>query len=183
SSRRWAAAICSSSCTCGSRRCSRAATTGAPTHTRSSGRSRAPRRPNATPLAGRRRADVRAPLLLRRPAVSGLTSPMPAFSTVSVPPGDPIRSAGGRLQVPDRPIIPFIEGDGTGPDIWRASQAVFDAAVQKAFGGRRRIAWMEVHAGAKAFNRFNDWLPEETVTAFKEFVVGIKGPLTTPVGG
>ena len=108
---------------------------------------------------------------------------MPAFTVVTVPVGDPIRSADGKLQVPDRPIIPFIEGDGTGPDIWRASQAVFDAAVEKAYGGRRRIAWMEVFAGEKAFNRFKDWLPEDTVTAFKEFVVGIKGPLTTPVGG
>ena len=108
---------------------------------------------------------------------------MPAFSIVTVPAGDPIRNADGKLQVPDRPIIPFIEGDGTGPDIWRASQAVFDAAVEKAYGGRRRIAWMEVFAGEKAFNRFKDWLPEDTVTAFKEFVVGIKGPLTTPVGG
>ena len=108
---------------------------------------------------------------------------MPAFSIVTVPAGDPIRNADGKLQVPDRPIIPFIEGDGTGSDIWRASQAVFDAAVEKAYGGRRRIAWMEVFAGEKAFNRFQDWLPEDTVTAFKEFVVGIKGPLTTPVGG
>jgi isocitrate dehydrogenase len=108
---------------------------------------------------------------------------MPAFSIVTVPAGDPIRSADGKLQVPDHPIIPFIEGDGTGPDIWRASQAVFDAAVQKAYGGRKRIAWMEVFAGEKAFNRFKDWLPEDTVTAFREFVVGIKGPLTTPVGG
>jgi isocitrate dehydrogenase len=108
---------------------------------------------------------------------------MPAFSIVTVPAGDPIRNADGKLRVPDRPIIPFIEGDGTGPDIWRASQTVFDAAVEKAYGGRRRIAWMEVFAGEKAFNRFKDWLPEDTVTAFKEFVVGIKGPLTTPVGG
>ena len=108
---------------------------------------------------------------------------MPAFTVVTVPAGDPIRSTDGKLQVPDRPIVPFIEGDGTGPDIWRASQAVFDAAVEKAYGGRKRIAWMEVFAGEKAFNRFKDWLPEDTVTAFKEFVVGIKGPLTTPVGG
>jgi isocitrate dehydrogenase len=107
-----------------------------------------------------------------------------AYTIVTVPPGDPIRiGSGGRLDVPDRPILPFIEGDGTGPDIWRASQAVFDAAVQKAYGGKRKIAWMEVYAGEKAFNRFKDWLPEDTVTAFKEFVVGIKGPLTTPVGG
>jgi isocitrate dehydrogenase len=109
---------------------------------------------------------------------------MPQFSIVTVPPGEQIRvAAGGRLEVPDRPILPFIEGDGTGPDIWRASQAVFDAAVTKAYGGKKQIAWMEVFAGEKAFNRFKDWLPEETVTAFKEFVVGIKGPLTTPVGG
>src|SRR5881392_3419688 len=109
---------------------------------------------------------------------------MPPYSIVTVPPGERIRAApDGRLDVPDRPIIPFIEGDGTGPDIWRASQAVFDAAVQKAYGGQRRIAWMEVFAGEKAFNRFKDWLPEETVAAFKEFVVGIKGPLTTPIGG
>src|SRR5882762_674830 len=109
---------------------------------------------------------------------------MPAYTNVTVPPGDPIRiGAGGRVEVPDRPIVPFIEGDGTGPDIWRASQAVFDAAVQKAYGARRKVAWMEVYAGEKAFNRFKDWLPEETVAAFKEFIVGIKGPLTTPVGG
>src|SRR5690242_8795021 len=109
---------------------------------------------------------------------------MPSYSIVTVPAGDPIRSAaGGKLEVPDRPIIPFIEGDGTGHDIWRASQVVFDAAVQKAYGGKRKIAWMEVYAGEKAFNRFKNWLPDDTVTAFKEFVVGIKGPLTTPVGG
>ena len=109
---------------------------------------------------------------------------MSAYSIVTVPPGDAIRiGADGRLQVPDRPILPFIEGDGTGPDIWRASQAVFDAAVEKAYRGKRKIAWMEVYAGEKAFNRFKDWLPEETINAFKEFVVGIKGPLTTPVGG
>jgi len=108
---------------------------------------------------------------------------MPGYSLATVPPGDAIRTSDGRLDVPDRPIIPFIEGDGTGPDIWRASRAVFDAAVAKAYGGKREIAWMELYAGEKAFNRFKDWLPEETVTAFREFVVGIKGPLTTPVGG
>jgi isocitrate dehydrogenase len=108
---------------------------------------------------------------------------MPSYSAARVPDGDRITIAGGTLQVPDTPIVPFIEGDGTGPDIWRASQLVFDAAVQKAYGGRRRIAWMEVFAGEKAFNRFDDWLPDETVTAFKEFLVGIKGPLTTPIGG
>jgi isocitrate dehydrogenase len=107
-----------------------------------------------------------------------------AYRIVTVPPGDPIRTTtAGKLDVPDRPIVPFIEGDGTGPDIWRASQAVFDAAVDNVYKGKRRIAWMEVFAGEKAFNRFKDWLPEETVTAFKEFVVGIKGPLTTPIGG
>jgi isocitrate dehydrogenase len=109
---------------------------------------------------------------------------MPAFTSVTVPSGDPIRvGQGGTLDVPDRPIIPFIEGDGTGPDIWRASQLVFDAAVKKAYGGKRAIAWMEVLAGEKAFNKLNNWLPDDTVDAFREFLVGIKGPLTTPVGG
>jgi len=89
----------------------------------------------------------------------------------------------GTLQVPDRPIIPFIEGDGTGPDIWRASVRVLDAAVAKAYGGRRKIAWMEVYAGEKAFKQEGNWLPDETVEAFREFLVGIKGPLTTPIGG
>src|SRR5437660_6861760 len=97
--------------------------------------------------------------------------------------GKAITISGGRLSVPDQPILPFIEGDGTGPDIWRASQRVLDAAVEKAYGGRRRIAWMEVYAGEKSKNLFNNWLPDETVEAFKEYLVGIKGPLTTPVGG
>ena len=87
------------------------------------------------------------------------------------------------LRVPDDPIIPFIEGDGTGPDIWRASVRVFDAAVEKAYRGRRRIEWMEVYAGEKAFKKFSTWLPDETVEAFREYLVGIKGPLTTPIGG
>src|SRR4029453_8498986 len=91
--------------------------------------------------------------------------------------GDRITMNNGVLEVPDRPIVPFIEGDGTGPDIWRASQLVFDAAVQKAYGGKRQIAWMEVYAGEKAFNQFKEWLPDETVAAFREFLVGIKGPL------
>src|SRR3990172_759168 len=109
---------------------------------------------------------------------------MSSYPIVTVPTGDRIRAAAdGRLEVPDHPILPFIEGDGTGPDIWRASQAVFDAAVEKAYGGRRRIAWMEVYAGEKAFNRFKDWLPEDTGTAFREFLVGIKGPPTPPMGG
>jgi isocitrate dehydrogenase len=89
----------------------------------------------------------------------------------------------GQLVVPDDPIIPFIEGDGTGPDIWRASVRVLDAAVDKAFGGKRKIAWKEVYAGEKSFKKFNTWLPDETVEAFREYYVGIKGPLTTPVGG
>ncbi len=97
--------------------------------------------------------------------------------------GQSISSSGGRLSVPDRPIVPFIEGDGTGPDIWRASRRVFDAAVEKAYAGTRKIAWMEVFAGEKSFNKFNTWLPDETVEAFRTFRVGIKGPLTTPVGG
>src|SRR5512145_600923 len=91
--------------------------------------------------------------------------------------------ANGKLQVPNNPIIPFIEGDGTGPDIWRASVRVFDAAVQKAYGGKKKIAWMEVLAGQKSFDQLKTWLPDDTVTAFQEFLVGIKGPLTTPVGG
>ncbi len=91
--------------------------------------------------------------------------------------------ADGRLKVPDRPILPFIEGDGTGPDIWRASVKVFDAAVHKAYGGKRKIAWMEVFAGEKCFNLHQTWLLDESVEAFREFLVGIKGPLTTPVGG
>ena len=94
-----------------------------------------------------------------------------------------IRAIGGRLTVPDYPILPFIEGDGTGPDIWRASVRVFDAAVSQAYGGRRRVAWKEVLAGQKAYDQQQTWLPQETVDAFRQFLVGIKGPLTTPVGG
>ena len=90
---------------------------------------------------------------------------------------------GGKLSVPDDPIIPFIEGDGTGPDIWRASQRVFDAAVEKAYGGKRRISWFEVLAGEKANSRVNSWLPEDTLKAIRHHLVAIKGPLTTPVGG
>jgi isocitrate dehydrogenase len=100
-----------------------------------------------------------------------------------VPAGDRIALREGKLVVPDRPVIPFIEGDGTGPDIWRASVMVFDAAVAKAYGGRRQIAWMEVYAGQKSFDAFQTWLPDETVEAFREYLVGIKGPLTTPIGG
>jgi isocitrate dehydrogenase len=94
-----------------------------------------------------------------------------------------ISRSNARLVVPDDPIIPFIEGDGTGPDIWRASVRVFDAAVQKAYGGTRRIEWLEVLAGEKSFKRLNTWLPDDTVEAFRKYYVGIKGPLTTPVGG
>jgi isocitrate dehydrogenase len=95
----------------------------------------------------------------------------------------PIARKGGQLVVPDDPIIPFIEGDGTGPDIWRASVRVFDAAVKKAYGGKRRVAWKEVLAGEKSFKQLNTWLPDDTVEAFRTYYVGIKGPLTTPVGG
>src|ERR1700712_5677200 len=101
----------------------------------------------------------------------------------TTPAGEPVTIQGSKLNVPDRPIIPFIEGDGTGPDIWRASQRVFDAAVAKVFGGKKKIAWMEVLAGEKAFKLTNNWLPDDTVEAFRTFLVGIKGPLTTPVGG
>ena len=97
--------------------------------------------------------------------------------------GDTITISNGKLTVPDRPVVPFIEGDGTGPDIWRASVRVFDAAVEKAYGGKRKIQWKEVLAGQKAFDQTKNWLPDETVTAFQQYLVGIKGPLTTPVGG
>jgi isocitrate dehydrogenase len=108
-----------------------------------------------------------------------MASPSP-----KIPPnGKAITLSGGRLTVPDQPIIPYIEGDGIGPDIWRASQRVFDAAVEKAYGGKRKIAWAEVFAGEKAKNLFDNWLPDETVEAFRKYLVGIKGPLTTPVGG
>ena len=89
----------------------------------------------------------------------------------------------GRMVVPDTPIVPFIEGDGTGPDIWRATVRVLDAAVQRAYAGRRRIVWFEVFAGQKARDRFGTWLPEDTLRALEHYTVGIKGPLTTPVGG
>ena len=89
----------------------------------------------------------------------------------------------GELNVPDNPIIPFIRGDGTGPDIWAASHSVLEAAVEKAYGGKKKIEWKEVFAGETSFNRTGEWLPDETVEAFKEYLVGIKGPLTTPIGG
>ena len=90
---------------------------------------------------------------------------------------------GGRLRVPDQPIIPFIEGDGTGPDIWRASRMVFEAAVTRAYGSRRRLVWLEVLAGEKSKNLLDNWLPDETIEAISRYLVAIKGPLTTPVGG
>ena len=107
-----------------------------------------------------------------------------SYTIIQVPEdGQKITIENGKLRVPDRPIIPFIEGDGTGRDIWRAARRVLDAAVAKAYGGRRQIVWMEVYAGEKSFKQFGTWLPDETVTAFAEFLVGIKGPLTTPIGG
>ena len=107
-----------------------------------------------------------------------MTDPLPI-----TPAGDPITMVDGTLSVPDRPILPFIEGDGTGPDIWAAAVRVFDAAVSKAYGQSRQVAWFEVLAGEKAFQRVGEWLPESTLNAFRQYLVGIKGPLTTPVGG
>jgi isocitrate dehydrogenase len=107
-----------------------------------------------------------------------------AYNGISVPgDGQPIDYVTGKFSVPDRPIIPFIEGDGTGRDIWRASRRVFDAAVEKAYGGKRKVAWLEVVAGENAFHKFHEWLPNDTVEAIRDFRVAIKGPLTTPVGG
>jgi len=107
-----------------------------------------------------------------------------SYNGVGVPAeGQPIEYANGAFRVPDRPILPFIEGDGTGRDIWKASRRVFDAAVEKAYGGRKRVAWLEVFAGEKAYNAFHEWLPQDTVDAMRDFRVAIKGPLTTPVGG
>src|SRR5881296_3902001 len=106
-----------------------------------------------------------------------------AYKDVTPPKGEKISLKNGKLNVPQNPVLPFIRGDGTGPDIWAASVRVFDAAVQKAYGGKRKVAWMEVFAGETAKTKFDNWLPDDTVEAFKEFLVGIKGPLTTPVGG
>src|SRR5438105_2489284 len=97
--------------------------------------------------------------------------------------GKAIEYVGNQFRIPDNPIIPFIEGDGTGRDIWKASQRVFDAAVKEAYGGKRRVVWFEVLAGEKAFNQTQEWLPQDTVDAIREFRIAIKGPLTTPVGG
>lgn len=109
---------------------------------------------------------------------------MPDYNGIPVPSnGTRIRMEAGRCVVPDRPIVPFIEGDGSGRDIWKAAKAVIDAAVEKAYGGSKQIAWYEVFAGEKAYDRFGEWLPADTVDAIREFCVAIKGPLTTPVGG
>jgi isocitrate dehydrogenase len=105
------------------------------------------------------------------------------YQHAKVPAGEKITMSGGNLEVPNQPILPYIEGDGTGRDIWRASVRVLDSAVQKAYGGKKKISWMEVYAGEKSFTRYQTWLPDETVDAFREFLVGIKGPLTTPIGG
>ncbi|MCA1660102.1 MAG: NADP-dependent isocitrate dehydrogenase [Verrucomicrobiaceae bacterium] len=104
------------------------------------------------------------------------------YKDITPPAGDKI-TRGQTLDVPDRPVIPFIRGDGTGPDIWAASERVFDAAVEKAYGGKKKIAWFEVFAGQAAKDRFDNWLPDDSVEAFREYLVGIKGPLTTPIGG
>jgi isocitrate dehydrogenase len=106
------------------------------------------------------------------------------FKTLTAPTaGEKIKVDNGRLLVPNNPIIPFIEGDGTGPDIWKASVRVLDAAVEKAYKGEKKIAWFEVYAGEKSYNKFGEWLPEDTLTAVREYLIAIKGPLTTPVGG
>jgi len=109
---------------------------------------------------------------------------MATFDNV-VPPetGTPITMQNGELVVPDDPILPFIEGDGTGPDIWRAAQKVMDAAIEIAYGGKKKISWFEVYAGEKAFKKYGEWLPQDTMDVFKTYLVGIKGPLTTPIGG
>ena len=109
---------------------------------------------------------------------------MSSYNGLSLPTnGEKITFSNGRFVVPDHPILPYIEGDGTGRDIWKASVRVFDAAVEKAYGGKRKVAWYEVFAGEKAKEKFNTWLPDDTVAAFRDLRVGIKGPLTTPVGG
>jgi len=106
-----------------------------------------------------------------------------SYNGAPVPAGERISYSNGRYDIPDTPIIPFIEGDGTGRDIWKASVRVFDAAVQKAYQGKRHVVWYEVFAGEKSKSKLNTWLPDDTVNAIREFRVAIKGPLTTPVGG
>ncbi len=105
------------------------------------------------------------------------------YKNLTPPAGDKISISAGKLTVPNRPVIPFIRGDGTGSDIWAASERVFDAAVEKAYGGAKKVSWFEVFAGQSAKDKFDEWLPDDTVAAFREYLVGIKGPLTTPVGG
>src|SRR6516164_1811919 len=106
-----------------------------------------------------------------------------AYNNVQPPNGKKITTSNGVILCPDNPVIPFIRGDGTGPDIWAASERVFDAAVEKAYGGKKKISWFEVFAGQAAKDKFDNWLPDDTVEGFREYLVGIKGPLTTPVGG
>src|SRR6202167_1112371 len=106
-----------------------------------------------------------------------------AYKDITPAIGGKITITNGQLTVPENPVLPFIRGDGTGPDIGAASVRVMDASVGKAYGGKRRISWFEVFAGEESFKRFNNWLPDDTVEAFREYIVGIKGPLTTPVGG
>src|SRR6201992_2610552 len=106
-----------------------------------------------------------------------------AYKDVTPPAGGKISIQNGKLNVPDNPILPFIRGDGTGPDIWAASVRVFDAAVEKAYKGKKKVSWFEVFAGQSAKDKFDNWLPDDTVEAFREYLIGIKGPLTTPVGG
>src|SRR3954453_5881916 len=105
------------------------------------------------------------------------------YKDITPPAGEKISISQGKLTVPDRPVIPFIRGDGTGPDIWAASERGLDAAVEKAYGGQKKISWFEVFAGQSAKDKFDNWLPDDTVDAFREYLVGIKGTLTTPVGG
>src|SRR3954453_15267734 len=110
--------------------------------------------------------------------------PQTSYNGITVPAdGPPIDYKDGQFLIPDRPIIPFIEGDGTGRDIWKASQRVFDAAVERAYGGKRKVAWFEVLAGEKAYNETKKGLPQDTIDAARDFRISIKGPLTTPVGG
>src|SRR6188474_978324 len=106
-----------------------------------------------------------------------------AYKNLTPPAGGKISITGGKLSVPENPIIPFIRGDGTGADIWAASERVFNSAVEKAYGGKKKLVWFEVFAGETSKTKFDNWLPDDTVEAFKEYLVGIKGPLTTPVGG
>ena len=106
-----------------------------------------------------------------------------SYQSLTPPRGDRVTFDKGKLKVPNRPVIPFIEGDGIGPDIWAAAQRVFDAALKKAYGGEKEILWFEIFAGEKAYNNFKSWLPDDTLAAIRDYLIGIKGPLTTPVGG